>query len=197
MNRRLRVLLAGAAALLVVAVVAGGFAVLQGQRAADEARNATEQKLLAQQAADNATQQQQLAQQAARDARSRELIASALAARDQDPSLAKLLAVEAMNVVSTPTYQSTSVLHQVLAADPIIARYSWPTDQPVGRAVGPTSTPTGQLLVASGAILPTATSRSPTRGPGRCCGPGRTGTWALPAGTASSGRPGSRPMARR
>ena len=85
----------------------------------------------------------------ARDARSRELIASALAARDQDPSLAKLLAVEAMNVVATPTYQSTSVLHQVLAADPVIARYSWPKDRP-GLELWTDLDPSGRLLVASG-----------------------------------------------
>ncbi len=149
MNRRLRVLLAGAAVLLVVAVGAGGLAVVQGQRAADEARHATEQQGLAQQAADDATQQKQLAQQAARDARSRELIASALAARDQDPSLAKLLAVEALTVRETPTYQSTSVLHQVLAADPIIARYSWPKDHPAP-GLFTNLAPDGKLLVATG-----------------------------------------------
>jgi class 3 adenylate cyclase/WD40 repeat protein len=149
-NRRLRMLLAGAAALLVVAVVAGGVAVLQGQRATDEARNATEQQQLAQQAADRAKAQSALAQGAARDARSRELVASALAARDQDPSLAKLLAVEAMKVVNTPTYQSTNVLHQVLAADPIIARYAWPKDRHVDE-LWANLDPSGRMLVASGA----------------------------------------------
>ena len=44
MNRRLRVLLAGAAVLLLVAVGAGGFAAVQGQRAADEAERAEQQK---------------------------------------------------------------------------------------------------------------------------------------------------------
>jgi len=156
MNRRLRMLLAGAAALLVVAIAAGGFAVVAGQRATDEARHATEQQALAVQAAQDATQQQQLAQeqsvlaqQAARDARSGELIASALAVKDRDGSLAKLLAVEAMNVVKTPTYQSTSVLHQVLAADPIVARYTWPADHPAP-ALFTDVAPDGKLLVATG-----------------------------------------------
>jgi WD40 repeat protein len=122
LNRRLRALLAGAAVLLLVAVAAGGFAVLQGQRA----------------------------EAAALNARSRELIASALAARGDDPSLAKLLAVEALTLVDTPTYQSTSVLHQVLAADPIIARYSWPAEQPVGEdELWTALDATGQLIVAS------------------------------------------------
>jgi len=141
MNRILRALLAGAAVLLLVAVGAAGLAAVQGQRAADEASNAKDQRQLA-------DQQRQVAELEARNARSRELIASALAARDQDPSLAKLLAVEAMGVVDTPTYQSTTVLHQVLAADPIIGRYSWPDSQ-----LGELWTqidPTGRLLVAAG-----------------------------------------------
>ena len=50
MNRRLRVLLAGAAVLLLVAVLAGGFAVVQGQRAEDEARNATRSSVAEQEA---------------------------------------------------------------------------------------------------------------------------------------------------
>jgi WD40 repeat protein len=149
MVRRLRILLAGAAALLAVAVAAGGFAVLQGQRATDEAQRAEQQRLLAQQAADNATQQQQLAQQSARDARSRELLASALAAVSQDASLSKLLAVEAMSGVSTPSSQSAGVLHQVLAADPIVARYSWPKDRHVDQ-LSTNLDPAGRLLVASG-----------------------------------------------
>jgi class 3 adenylate cyclase/WD40 repeat protein/energy-coupling factor transporter ATP-binding protein EcfA2 len=142
MVRRLRVLLAGTAALLVVAVAAGGFAVLQSQRATDEAQRAEQQRLLAQQAADNATQQQQLA-------RSRELLASALAAVSQDASLAKLLAVEAMRGVSTPSSQATGVLHRVLAADPIVARYSWPKDRHVD-VLSTNLDPSGRLLVASG-----------------------------------------------
>jgi class 3 adenylate cyclase/WD40 repeat protein/energy-coupling factor transporter ATP-binding protein EcfA2 len=142
MNRRLRMLLAGAAVLLVVAVGAGGFAAVQGQRAADEADRAEQQKVVAE-------QQKVVAEQEALNARSRELIASALAARDRDPSLAKLLAVEAMNVVSTPTYQSTSVLHEVLVADPIVARYAWPADHPAPGLFTDLA-PDGELLVATG-----------------------------------------------
>ena len=76
-----------------------------------------------------------------------------------DPSLSKLLALEATTVVDPPTYQSTSVLHQVLAADPIIARYSWPKDLPLGTSRGYLVSgilltdldPAGRLLVASAA----------------------------------------------
>jgi WD40 repeat protein len=179
MNRRLRALLAGAAALLVVAVAAGGLAAVQGQRAADEARNATDQKLLAQQAADQAKEQSSLAQQAAREARSRELIASALAARDLDGSLAKLLAVEATKGAGAPTFQSTNVLRQVLAADPVIARYSWPKDQPVDW-LWTDLDPAGRRLVASGVIW------YPSRHL-EVADP-RTGTvlWSYPTGGASA-----------
>jgi class 3 adenylate cyclase/WD40 repeat protein len=149
-NRRLRMLLAGAAALLVVAVGAGGLALVQGQRATDEAERADQQRVVAE-------QQRVVAEQEASNARSRELIASALAARDHDPSLAKLLAVEAITVVDEPSLQSTSVLHQVLAADPIIARYRWPQDQPADE-LWTDLDPTGQWLVASGTI-PSPTSR--------------------------------------
>ena len=142
MNRRLRALLAGAAVLLLVAVGAGGFAAVQGQRAAEEADRAEQQKVVAE-------QQKIVAEQEARNARSRELIASALAARDRDPSLAKLLAVEAITVVDEPTYDSTSTLHQVLAADPIIARYAWPADHPAPGLFTDLA-PDGKLLVATG-----------------------------------------------
>ena len=128
-NRRLRTLLAGAAVLLVVALSAGGYAFVQSQRAENEARTATEQRQRAEDEAQKATEQGALAQRQASLARSRELMASAVAARDQDPSLSKLLAVEALRSVARPTYQSTTVLHQVLAADPIIARYQWPARQ--------------------------------------------------------------------
>jgi WD40 repeat protein len=90
-----------------------------------------------------------LAQQAARDARSRELIASALATKDRDGSLAKLLAVEAAKGVGAPTRELTSVLHQVLAADPIVARYTWPKDHPAPGLFTSLSQD-GKLLVATG-----------------------------------------------
>ena len=54
-----------------------------------------------------------------------------------------------MNVVDTPTYQSTSVLHQVLAADPIVARYTWPKDRPAP-GLFTNLAPDGKLLVATG-----------------------------------------------
>jgi hypothetical protein len=172
MNRRLRALLAGAAVLLVVALGAGGFAAVQGQRAADEARNATEQRQVAE-------QQRALAEQAARNAQSRSLVASALTALDQDPSLAKLLALEAIAVADKPSFQSSTLLHQALAADPIIARYRWPAGQQNGE-LWTDLDPTGRLLVASGGGgHPTSHLE---------VADARTGTvlWSYPAGAAAA-----------
>ena len=75
-------------------------------------------------------------------------MASAVATRDQDPSLRKLLALEALTFDDRPTYQSTTVLHQVLAADPVIARgYQWPADR--GGHPGWTQlSPSGDLMIA-------------------------------------------------
>ena len=66
-------------------------------------------------------------------------------------SLGKLLAVEALNVVKAPTSQSTSMLHQVLAADPVIAHYQWPDQAQLELSVQ--LDPSGTRLVASGGGL--------------------------------------------
>ena len=127
---------------LVVALARVRYAPSRGSAPQDEARTSTEQRQRAEDEAQKATDQAQLA-------RSRELMASAVAARDRDPSLSKLLAIEALSFEGAPTYQSTSVLHQVLAADPVVARYTWPDDQDVGW-LWTDIDPTGKLLVASG-----------------------------------------------
>lgn len=125
-NRRLRVLLAGVGAFLVAAIGAGAFAAVQGDRAEREAS-------AAQAAADRALQEEARAEReaeaarAAEDlARSRELAASAVNVIDDDASLAKLLALAgAMIGEGGPTLESLSILHRALAADPVVARYSW------------------------------------------------------------------------
>ncbi|WP_122263008.1 BTAD domain-containing putative transcriptional regulator [Ornithinimicrobium cerasi] len=101
-NRRLRVLVTAA---LVLALAAAGFgtaARLQWRAAQDSQAVATSE--------------------AAR-ARANELSASALAALDQDPPLAKALAVLGAEV-APPSLQSSGALHSSLAADSIVARVS-------------------------------------------------------------------------
>ena len=99
-NRRLRVLVAGVAVLAVAAAAAGLVAMRQAERADTEADVA----------------------------RSHELAASAISVMDDDPSLAKLLAV-ASATVAAPTLDSISALHSALDADKVVARYTWPDDQ--------------------------------------------------------------------
>jgi class 3 adenylate cyclase/WD40 repeat protein len=171
-NRRLRFLLGGAGVLLVAAVAAGGFAFAQAQRAEeagrraegeaarataqereiavrntqlmDRARQLRKQKRRAEDEAARATAE-------ARRARAGELIASALAVRDEDPGLGKLLAVEALGFTDEPTVGSTGLLHAVLAADPVKARYRWPADREVD-SLWVDLAPAGDRLAASGAV---------------------------------------------
>lgn len=117
-NRRLRALLGAVAALLVVALVAAGIAAVQERRGQDEAARAARAAALAQEEADRADR-------AAAVARSRELVASAIVALDDDPTLSKLLAVSAASL-EDPPLEALSVLHQAVAADRVVGRRDWP-----------------------------------------------------------------------
>jgi WD40 repeat protein/class 3 adenylate cyclase len=86
-NRRLRMLLAGALVALLVAVSAGGFAVIQRQAADQAATDAQSQRVKAEQAATEADAQRANAEQAATDADAQRLGAQALATKDLDLSL--------------------------------------------------------------------------------------------------------------
>ncbi len=77
-------------------------------------------------------------------ARSRELLASAEATLDTDPSLAKLLAV-ASTQFAQPTADTTSILHRTFAADRVLARYAWPSDDLNGADLHPD----GALIAAA------------------------------------------------
>src|SRR5699024_2633576 len=75
--------------------------------------------------ADRADEQTVTAEANARVARSHELAAAAVGAVDDDPALAKLLAVSA--ATSAPMgLQTMSALHQVWAADATVARSAAP-----------------------------------------------------------------------
>ena len=150
-NRRLKGLLAGAAALLLVAVGAGAVALAQGQRAQDEAERAGFQAERAAAEAARAEDQREIAEQEAGRARSRELLASALVATDEDPALAKALAAAALDGGDEPTLQATRILHDVIAADPVVARYRAPTDAEMG-LLWTDLDPAGERLVASGTV---------------------------------------------
>ncbi len=138
-NRRLRGLLVGAGALLLVAVAAGGVALLQADTARQQADNAAAQQTLAEQRAAEAqaaTVQAQAAtleaQHNATAARGSELAAAAVSTLEKDPALSKLLAVAAGDLVPVDAQIETS-LHRATAADAIVHRWTWPATDAVGR----------------------------------------------------------------
>ena len=100
--RRLRRLVVGVGAALVVALVAGGFALRQQQRADDEARraqeaaaDAEEQAVLAEEQATIAEEQTAAAVAAAEDSEIATLVSRSAALSTEDPTLSILLALEA------------------------------------------------------------------------------------------------------
>ncbi|MFN8621505.1 MAG: AAA family ATPase [Chloroflexota bacterium] len=146
-NRRLRGLLVGTAGLLVLALAAGGLAFVQGRRAEDEAGRAAAEADRANAEAGRATTAQSQAEAAAQTARSRALLASAVAAIDTDPELAQLLAVEAAGSGGPPTFDSTTALHDVLAAEASAGRVTWPVERKVWGGVS-TITPDGTGVIS-------------------------------------------------
>ena len=162
-NRRLRLLLAGAAALLVVAVGAAGFAFLQ-YRAADQATA-------------EALAQRSVAQSAATAADATRLGAQALATKDLDLSL--LLAREGVALDDTPVTRENLLAD--LERSPDAVRISRPLP---GRLNGIAASGDGSTLMvwnAGGetfAVIDTVTglTRYTFPNPGHCVGLGQDGS---------------------
>jgi class 3 adenylate cyclase/WD40 repeat protein len=154
-NRRLRLLLAGAGVLLVLTVAGGGFAAYQAElarqseqaaiQAEDQARQSEQS---ARDSEQNALEAQETAEQAEQFARSRELAASAIAARDEDPALSKLLAIASASIADPPL-ESVAALHRAWDADRVIYRYAWPADHDVGY-LNVDIDPSARYVVAAG-----------------------------------------------
>lgn len=102
LNRRLRLLVAGAVVLALVAAAFGTVARAQWR----DARAANE-----------------MVQAEAARARSHELAASAVAAVDENPGLAKALAILAAEAAPA-SFQSKDALHRTIAADRVVSRIS-------------------------------------------------------------------------
>jgi DNA-binding SARP family transcriptional activator/WD40 repeat protein/tRNA A-37 threonylcarbamoyl transferase component Bud32 len=132
-NRRLRRQLVVIGAALVVALTGGFVALDQRGEAVDEAERASDEALRADQAADRA--------------RAQALAASATNALDEDPSLAKLLAV-ASATLAEPSLETTATLHRAWAADRVIARPGPTYDLSVRSA---DIDPRGRRMVVAGA----------------------------------------------
>jgi DNA-binding SARP family transcriptional activator/WD40 repeat protein/energy-coupling factor transporter ATP-binding protein EcfA2 len=95
-NRRLRILVGGIAVLVGLTAAGGVTAMRQADRADREAEQA----------------------------RSHELATAAIGAIDDDPSLAKLLAVAAADT-DEPTLAAVAALHETYAADPAVVRWGF------------------------------------------------------------------------
>lgn len=106
LNRRLRLLVAGAVLLALIAATFGTLARSQWR----DARAANDM----------------VAAEAAR-ARSHELAASAVAAVDENPGLAKALAILAAEAAA-PSFQTRDALHRAIAADRVVSRVSMVRD---------------------------------------------------------------------
>jgi DNA-binding SARP family transcriptional activator/WD40 repeat protein len=137
-RRRRRVLTTILAGAAVVGITLGSVAAVQASRATREAEAARDAESVAQEEAERA-------EVAANVARSRELSASAEAALDADPSLAKLLAV-ASTQIAEPTADTTSILHRTFAADREVSRYVWEN----GDLLSADLHPDGAVIAAAG-----------------------------------------------
>jgi WD40 repeat protein/DNA-binding SARP family transcriptional activator len=112
---------------------------------ADETRRAEAE-------AERAAAEAARAEQTAAFARSRELVSQGFVALDVDASLAKLLALAAVEVAGEHTVDTLALLHRAYAADPVIARYAWP--EPEGMIAAHLHPDGGQVLVAGTHVGP-------------------------------------------
>jgi class 3 adenylate cyclase/WD40 repeat protein len=130
-NRRLRTLLAGVAVFLVLALLAGGLAMVQRGRARESAREADRQ---------------------ADTARSRELAASAINVLDEDPELSVLLAVEAIEAApgdDPPPREAVSALHDAVRSTRALLSRAWDPSLLFNELDGVMS-PDASLIAATG-----------------------------------------------
>ena len=160
-NRRLRGLLAGVGALLVVALAASAIALVQADTANSRAAEAQAAR---HDAEANATA-----------ARASELSAAAVSVLGEDPSLSKLLALSAARLVPVNDEIETA-LHQAAAADAVIDRYtSWPADRKM-QVFFTDINPDGDLIGRLRPVLrprPRSRGRGPGERPGAVAHPRR------------------------
>ncbi len=104
--RRLRRFLVGTAALLVLALIAGGIALTQRQQARDSAQTARTAQGIAESERANAQTAQGAAESSQREAQLEALIGRSLSLRATQRDTAALLAVEAYRMADTPRTRS-------------------------------------------------------------------------------------------
>jgi WD40 repeat protein/class 3 adenylate cyclase len=176
-TRRLRVLAGVATVLALVAATVGVVALVQREDAqqaraaaegsaaqADEQRAAADEQAeranaeaeRAEAEAERASEEARRADEEADRARAQALAASAVSALDEDPSLAKLLAV-ASATVADPTPETTAVLHRAWAADRVTARPGPTYDLSVQSA---DIDPSGRRMVVAGSSVGEGSSKA-------------------------------------
>lgn len=104
--RRLRRFLVGTAALLVLALIAGGIALTQRQQARDSAQTARTAQGIAESERSNAQTAQGAAESSQREAQLEALVGRSLSLRATQRDTAALLAVEAYRIADTPRTRS-------------------------------------------------------------------------------------------
>jgi WD40 repeat protein len=134
-------------ALLSLVAAATSVVVLLGLTALVQARRATSERDAAVVAEGRAEVEAARAEGAAGVARSRELVAAGIAALETDPALAKLLALEAAQLGDQPSIENLALLHRVLAADAVVARYDWTSTFGADTYVGSTLHPDGRHVL--------------------------------------------------
>jgi WD40 repeat protein/class 3 adenylate cyclase len=129
-NRRLRALLAGVAVFLVLALLAGGLALVQRGRASESATKAERQADIA---------------------RSRELASSAISVLDEDPELTILLAIEAKQAAPGEDLppRLVSALHEAVRSMRTLMSRGWDRSLPFKQIDGVMS-PDASLVAVTG-----------------------------------------------
>ena len=115
-RRRRRAVTTALAAGVAVTATLAAIALVNQRRADHEAERASDEAERANDEAERAGDEAQRADQEADRARAQALAASAISALDEDPSLAKLLAVTSA-IATDPTPETTAALHRAWAAD--------------------------------------------------------------------------------
>ena len=143
--RRLRRLVTGVAAALVVALIAGGLALQQQRRADGEADRATAAALDAKEQAAIAEEQAAIAEEQARVAEVSSLVATSTTLLRDDATLAGLLAIEAYRI---DPQAAAPALFQALAADPGLVEQR-AAELPTGESACGRLTGSGTAVVTS------------------------------------------------
>ncbi len=141
-TRRRRVLTGVLAGAGLVAAALATVALIQAQRAGEEAERAVAAEEQVRAEANRARAGEQLA-------RSRELAASAVNVLDEDPELSVLLALAAAEDAE-PTFEEVSALHEAVQRHRTLRTITWPAEWGMANSLAGSIGPNGRYLAVSG-----------------------------------------------